>query len=110
MKTEIKIKHHYAHVSQDFMNQMEFVLIVLINVTNVLQILSVLYVPATVNPYLLVIVHMENMMMVKHAVELVVINAKLVLINGPVPFVVDQTEIQHQIVTVLQDIMKTQLI
>jgi len=93
------------------MNQMEFVLIVIINVKNVLQILSVLYVLETVNPYLLVIVHMENtMLMEKQTAHLAVTNAKLVLMNGPVPSVMDQTEIQHQIVTVLQDIMKTQLI
>jgi hypothetical protein len=111
MLTEIKIKHHYAHVSQDFMKVKEFVLIVLINVKNVLQRQSVLYVLETENPYLLVIVHMENtMLMVKLTALLVVINVKLVLMNGHVPSVMDQTEIQHPIVTVLQDIMKTQLI
>jgi len=36
-------------------------------------------------------------------------NVKLVMTNGLVPSVLDQTEIPHLIVTVLQDIMKTQI-
>lgn len=49
-------------------------------------------------------------MMVKQIVKHVDTNVKLAMMNGLVPYVMDQTEIPHLIVTVLQDIMKTQLI
>lgn len=108
-KTEIKIKHHYVHVSQDIMNQMEFVLNAHINVKNVHQPISVLYVPETEKHYLHVLVNTDNMMTVKPIVKNVVINVKPVMTNGLVLSVPDQTENPHQLVTVHQDIMKTQL-
>lgn len=99
-----------VHVSQDSMKKMEFVLIVHINVTNVHQPKFVPFVLETVYHYPLVTVHTENLMMVPRTVKNVDTNVKLVMMNGLVPYVLDQTETPPLIVTVLQDIMKTQLI
>lgn len=55
-------------------------------------------------------VHTDNTMMEQIGVKNAATNVKLVLMKIPVQYVQDHTEILHQIVTVLQDIMKTQLI
>lgn len=53
---------------------------------------------------------MGNMMMVQKIVKHVDTNVELVLMNGLVPYVMEITELPHLIVTVLQDIMKIQMI